>query len=72
MFKNSNSESKSDSVNLSDPDDFIRKCVHDIRNFRTLTKDQLDKINQMDFYSRQKILNTYNEVVEYLNSYLNN
>jgi hypothetical protein len=55
-------ESKCES-NSNDTNIFINKCIHDIRNFRTLTKNQLEKINCMDFNSREQVLNTYNEVV---------
>ncbi len=61
MNKNSN-ESKN-----SNDNDFVNKCIHDIRNFKKLSEKTIIAINDLDYSDRLRILQTYNEVIDYAN-----
>ncbi len=61
MNRNSNELKKSDA------NDFVAKCIHDIRNFKKLSDKTIEAINNLDYSDRLKILQTYNEVIDYAN-----
>ncbi len=61
MNRNSN-ESKNQNEN-----DFVAKCIHDIRNFKKLSNKTIEELNNLAHTDRLKILQTYNEVVDYAN-----
>ena len=56
----------------TDHDQFFKKCLHDIRNFRKLSPEILSSINNLSHEERLIILTTYNEVVSYLHSVIFN
>ena len=48
----------------------VNNYIHDIKNFRILSEETLININNLPYEDRLKILLTYNEMIDYLNHYL--
>lgn len=55
------------SVN-NDDKALLKKCLHDIKNFKNLSPEILSAINRFSDEDRLLVLSTYNEVVTYLES----
>jgi predicted ATP-binding protein involved in virulence len=51
--------------------EFIKKCMHNISNFKTFSTSQLEKINQMSYEARFEILTVYNEMITFLSEIMN-
>lgn len=72
MQKKTYPQDKHSPYNNNDNDKFIKNCLHDIRNFRTLSPQILSSINNLSSHDRLLILSTYNEVLTYLESIIFN
>jgi hypothetical protein len=48
----------------------VNKYIHDIKNFRLCSEETLINMNNLPYEDRLKILVTYNEMIHYLNDYL--
>ena len=48
----------------------VSKYIHEIKNFRTCNEETLRNMNNLPYEDRLKILVTYNEMIHYLNDYL--
>jgi len=46
----------------------LKKYIHDIRNSKMLSKDDLININRMSFEDRMEILMVYNEMISHYSS----
>ena len=49
-------------------DNNLNKILHDIRNYRTLTKEQLDYIKNLKEDEKIDVIITYNIIMEHLNN----
>lgn len=66
MNKSHFDKHKSDcKINESD-DSFVKKCLHDITNFRIFDFKTLSRINNLPWDDRMKILDKYNKMFEYV------
>jgi hypothetical protein len=50
----------------------VKKYIHDIRNGKKFTRDNLVDINNLPQEDRFKILITYNEMIDYYTVLINN
>ncbi len=48
----------------------LAKYIHDIRNYRELSPEILQNINNFSYEDRLLILQTYNDVIKYVNDIL--
>jgi BRCT domain type II-containing protein len=74
-YKNSTkSESKFSESKNSDNHDFkktqVRKYIHDIRNIKLLSNDELDNISEMSHNDKMELIKTYNAVMDTLKELL--
>jgi hypothetical protein len=51
---------------------FLKKCLHDIRNSKSLSMDVLMDINKLPENERLEVLQLYNEMVCYYSDAINN
>ena len=49
---------------------FIGQIIHDIRNFKPFTHDEIENINKLCYEDRMKILICYNEMIEFVTELL--
>ena len=70
MYRRNNEHKYAEDKNDSHHNDrqLLNKYIHDIRNSKMLSKDDLININKMAFEDRMEILMVYNEMISHYSS----
>jgi hypothetical protein len=57
-------ESKNECIMESKNCTFIKRIIHDIRNFKKIHVNDIITVNNLEYYDRLNVLNTYNNVLQ--------
>ena len=49
----------------------VKKYIHDIKNFRKLSAENIKNINNLNYDDRLEVLHAYNDMVEYFDRQMN-
>ena len=66
------SESKSNSESKMDGSPKTNRILHDIRNMKIMSKDQIDSIRKMSDQEKMEVILAYDSIMHSINDIVNN